>query len=229
MRNIISAMWSPQTSCGEGRGLLVALREGMAGPPGLCHSSWHGLSSSPVAFAPSLPSPKQNWCLEGKEIKKNKNNAAKQQFLKKKKKKNFSVWIAHSLRWGDQRLGLFASLVSASCQKSSGSARPLWLAWGLDEPADLEEKVSCSSCRASCFQHVLAPAQHCHPGHTALLLLPHRSGSPALHQCTCSRGRINDTLICTGQCFSHSSQRLPVFLKLIWLLQMHFHNGTYSD
>lgn len=32
-----------------------------------------------------------------------------------------------------------------------------------------------------------------------------------------------------GQCFSRSSQSLPVFPKLIWHLQMHFNNGTYSD
>lgn len=40
--------------------------------------------------------------------------------------------------------------------------------------------------------------------------------TPALHQCTCSWRRITDTLFCTGQCFSHASQSLPVFLKLIW-------------
>lgn len=74
------------------------------------------------------------------------------------------------------------------------------------------------------FRLVLTPAPRCHPCPAT----PAPS-TPASHQRTCGQRRKNDTLFCIVQCFPHSSQSLPVFLKLIWHLQMHFHNGTYSD
>lgn len=168
-----------------------------------------GLAPTPCHFAFSLPSPKQNQCLTGKET----NQHVKYWFLKKMPLSMDSTQLAEPAFSVPQAFGQpsFGALPEKQWKCVSTLAfTEQWAVRGLGKHQQLLRPA-----QGGCAAFGQSSAHTAHLCHTTQPLPCCPSPTPALHRPTCGWRRVTGTSFSTGQCFSHSSQSFPVFL-LIW-------------